>query len=159
MDRYSTKLLAAFFVTSFSLLAIWLFVPAAVAQTGDAVTENTEVEVKKPLLDSPNVEMALASTWDRQAYVLPHLSGSDCNNNGQHDACDVSSGSSLDENANGIPDECEQPADMDGDGVIGVIDLLLLLGDWGPCIGCPADFDFDDKVGVEDLLFLLANWG
>ncbi len=52
--------------------------------------------------------------------------------------------------------------DLDGDGVVGVKDLLILLGDWGPCPpkeDCPADLDGDGSVGVKDLLILLGNWG
>ncbi len=30
---------------------------------------------------------------------------------------------------------------------------------WGPCKGCPADFDGDGNVGVTDLLILLGTWG
>ena len=56
--------------------------------------------------------------------------------------------------------ECE--ADFDGDNVVGVKDLLFLLGAWGPCTpkeDCPADFDDSGDVGVKDLLFLLGVWG
>ncbi len=52
--------------------------------------------------------------------------------------------------------------DLDGDGSVGVKDLLILLGDWGPCddcTDCPADLDGDCTVGVKDLLILLGNWG
>ncbi len=53
--------------------------------------------------------------------------------------------------------------DIDGDGVVGVADLLILLGSWGPCPDlpetCPADLDLDGNVGVADLLILLGNWG
>ena len=52
--------------------------------------------------------------------------------------------------------------DIDGDGVVGVKDLLILLGNWGPCPDCkdcPADLDGDCTVGVKDLLILLGNWG
>ncbi len=55
---------------------------------------------------------------------------------------------------------CE--ADFDGDNVVGVKDLLFLLGVWGPCPpkeDCPADFDDSGDVGVKDLLFLLGAWG
>lgn len=51
--------------------------------------------------------------------------------------------------------------DVDGDGVVGVMDMLALLAAWGDCppaAGCPADVDGDDAVGVTDLLMLLANW-
>ena len=54
--------------------------------------------------------------------------------------------------------------DLDGDDSVGVADLLILLGGWGPCPEpcaptCPADLDGDCAVGVIDLLVLLANWG
>ncbi len=52
--------------------------------------------------------------------------------------------------------------DLDGDGHVGVKDLLILLGNWGPCPpkgDCPADLDGDGSVGVKDLLILLGNWG
>ena len=52
--------------------------------------------------------------------------------------------------------------DLDASGDIGVKDLLILLGEWGPCPkkgDCPADFDNSGDVGVKDLLTLLGNWG
>ncbi|MCH8260231.1 MAG: hypothetical protein IIC46_08485, partial [Planctomycetes bacterium] len=71
------------------------------------------------------------------------------------DTCD-------DTNGNGIPDECECPGDLDNSGDVGVKDLLVLLGAWGPCPkkgNCPADFDDSGDVGVKDLLILLGAWG
>lgn len=55
------------------------------------------------------------------------------------------------------------PGDVDGDGLVGFSDLLLLLGAWGPCPGqphdpCPADFDDDGNVNFSDLLVVLGNW-
>jgi alpha-tubulin suppressor-like RCC1 family protein len=38
----------------------------------------------------------------------------DCNGNGSLDACDIASGSSVDSNDNGIPDECEPDCDASG---------------------------------------------
>ena len=53
--------------------------------------------------------------------------------------------------------------DIDADGVVGVVDLLALLGGWGPCDAppalCLADLDNDGEIGVTDLLLVLANWG
>ena len=95
-----------------------------------------------------------------KAYVFGGLS--DCNDNGTLDICDIADGTSQDTNANGIPDECECPWDLDGSGDVGVKDLLFLLGTWGPCPkkgDCPADFDGSGDVGVKDLLILLGNWG
>ena len=54
------------------------------------------------------------------------------------------------------------PGDLDGDGLVGILDLLLMLGAWGPCpdppASCPADVDRDGTVGVLDLLIVLAGW-
>ncbi len=61
--------------------------------------------------------------------------------------------------------ECgEAPVgDLDGDALVGVNDLLILLGVWGPCPGacppsCAADLNADCNVDVMDLLIVLANW-
>ena len=97
------------------------------------------------------------------AYIYGGLG--DCNENGELDLCDIADGFSPDDNNNGIPDECEIPDcpwDLDDDAVVGVPDLLSLLGSWGPCPpkgDCPADFDNTGDVGVKDLLILLGNWG
>ena len=52
--------------------------------------------------------------------------------------------------------------DIDGDGTVGILDMLILLGDWGPCPqagACVSDLDTDGAVGIGDLLTLLGNWG
>ncbi|TVQ51724.1 MAG: hypothetical protein EA377_11825 [Phycisphaerales bacterium] len=52
--------------------------------------------------------------------------------------------------------------DLNGDGVVNVFDLLLLLEQWGVCAdpeNCPADLDGSGTVNVFDLLILLENWG
>ena len=53
--------------------------------------------------------------------------------------------------------------DLDGDGIVGISDFLMLLGDWGACAApcpptCAADLDHDCNVGITDFLTLLANW-
>ncbi len=54
------------------------------------------------------------------------------------------------------------PGDVDGDGVVGITDLLVVLGAWGPCPAppapCPADLNDDGFVNVVDLLLVLGNW-
>lgn len=52
--------------------------------------------------------------------------------------------------------------DLDGDGVVDVSDLLILLANWGPCPRsgeCLGDLTGDGIVDVSDLLLLLGNWG
>ncbi len=52
-----------------------------------------------------------------------------------------------------------KPGDVNGDGVVDVLDLLEVLGAWGDCVGCPADLDGNGVVDVLDLLIVLGNWG
>lgn len=54
----------------------------------------------------------------------------------------------------------EAVADLDGDGVVDVFDLMELLSAWGACgTACPADVDGNNVVDVFDLMQLLAAWG
>ncbi len=55
-----------------------------------------------------------------------------------------------------IVNDC--PADVDLSGVVDSIDLLLLLGDWGPGGGW-TDLDRDGTVTLLDMLELLGSWG
>jgi hypothetical protein len=51
-------------------------------------------------------------------------------------------------------------ADLTGDGTVGMDDLEMLLAAWGPAVEeCQlADLDLDGKVSTIDLLILLGNW-
>ncbi|MCP3902300.1 MAG: hypothetical protein GY715_01580 [Planctomycetes bacterium] len=54
------------------------------------------------------------------------------------------------------------PYDLDGDGLVGFSDLLIVIGSWGPCGDCErctADLDGNCTVGFSDVLALIANWG
>ena len=48
--------------------------------------------------------------------------------------------------------------DVNGDGVINVVDLSLLLAEWGKS-NANADFNHDGTINVVDLSMLLAQWG
>ncbi len=52
---------------------------------------------------------------------LCQIGGNDCNDNGIPDPCDLASGTSEDEDGNGIPDECE---DCNGNGILDGFDVL-----------------------------------
>ena len=58
---------------------------------------------------------------------------------------------------------CQIPGDLNGNGAVGVADLVMLIGEWGSCPAqpdaCPGDVDLDDTVGITDLVILLGNWG
>ncbi len=67
------------------------------------------------------------------------------------------SGSAYLFDATGTPETCQW--DLNGDGSVGILDLLALLAVWGSDPGGPPDFEGDGNVGILDLLTLLANWG
>ncbi|MHC4100722.1 MAG: dockerin type I domain-containing protein [Planctomycetota bacterium] len=50
------------------------------------------------------------------------------------------------------------PGDVNGDGSVGVIDLLAVIGAWGAA-GGPADVDADGVVGITDALDVIDRWG
>ena len=59
----------------------------------------------------------------------------DCNRNSVPDSCDITSGTSLDENQDGRPDECKSgpgglqfPGDGNQDGTVDLSDAIWLLG-------------------------------
>jgi hypothetical protein len=54
---------------------------------------------------------------------------------------------------------CGCPEDVNGDGVISVPDILVLLAEFGCVSGCSADINGDDATNVQDLLLLLAVFG
>lgn len=59
-----------------------------------------------------------------------------------------------------VPDDTAGCAeDVDGDGQVGINDLLELIATWGPCSGCDADIDGSGTVDVNDVLMLLSAWG
>ncbi len=83
----------------------------------------------------------------------------DCNANGVLDLQDILDGASDDLDGDGVPDECQCPADVNADGVVSMKDLLGLLSAWGPNPGHPADLDGNGSVGISDLIALLGAWG
>ncbi|MDP7005317.1 MAG: hypothetical protein QF718_03805 [Phycisphaerales bacterium] len=51
------------------------------------------------------------------------------------------------------------PGDLDGDGVVGILDILIVIADWGPCPdGCTGDVNEDGVSDILDLLVIIANW-
>ena len=51
------------------------------------------------------------------------------------------------------------PADINGDGIVGVDDLVEVITNWGPCPPpCPADVTSDGVVDVNDIVALFEAW-
>jgi CxxC motif-containing protein (DUF1111 family) len=85
----------------------------------------------------------------------------DCDEDGTLDLLELLEGTQQDVNENGVPDDCEAACtgDIDDDGFVSVIDLLVVIADWGPCSGCAGDVNDDTMVDVNDLLLVIAAWG
>ena len=75
------------------------------------------------------------------------------------DMDDIFGGASLDVNGNGIPDECECLANLDGDNDVDVTDLLILITNFGSTGSLIGDLDGDQDVDITDLIALIAAWG
>ena len=51
------------------------------------------------------------------------------------------------------------PGDVDGDGIVNIEDILLILADFGSCTGpCPGDLDDDGDVDIDDLLITIGGF-
>jgi hypothetical protein len=48
--------------------------------------------------------------------------------------------------------------DVNGDGVVNVSDILMLIVAWGPCDGCIEDLNGDGTVNVTDIIMLISYW-
>ncbi|MDZ4754092.1 MAG: hypothetical protein SGJ11_06305 [Phycisphaerae bacterium] len=81
----------------------------------------------------------------------------DCDADGVADWQEIVDGSQTDADEDGVPDECgTDPADLNDDGLIGALDLAILLGQWGG--PGSADLDGSGHVGPSDLAIVLGSW-
>jgi len=88
----------------------------------------------------------------------------DCNGNQTRDACDIESGTSLDCDADGVPDECQAPPpcanDLNGNCSVDFADILQIIGAWGPCgVPCPEDLNGNGNVDFADILLVVGAFG
>ena len=74
------------------------------------------------------------------------------------DACNYNEGAIVDDQSCEY-ESCFCPEDINGDGVISVADILLLLGEFGCIEGCSVDLNDDGSTNVQDILLLLAAFG
>lgn len=103
-----------------------------------------------------------ASTIDAgsiQSACLRLTTAPDCNLNGRADAVDIAQGGSEDANGDGVPDECQCVADLNGSGTVDGADLAVVLAQWGAGGQSIADLNHDGTVNGADLGVLVASWG
>lgn len=108
--------------------------------------------------DNLGANLAYAATFngEQDVYFL-RIGPWDCNGNGIDDAVDIAGGTSLDCNANEVPDECEYRADLASDGLTTLTDHAAFASTMtGPgqaaISGCDAllDIDHDGDIDLAD---------
>ena len=143
----------------------------------DERVANESAPFDHPELPLPNGETIPAvGAAGRAAECLPplapfeeRLAGSllegDCDGDGRLDACMILNDPSLDADANGVLDACEEGGgtpsdcggDLDGNGRVDGTDLAMILAFWGS--GSPlADCDGSGQVDGTDLAIVLGRW-
>jgi choice-of-anchor B domain-containing protein len=79
------------------------------------------------------------------------------------DACDENAGSVIEAAIDGVAIsaiECDPTctADVTGDGLVGIADLLFVIAEWGES-NSDADADNSGSVDVGDILIIMDGWG
>ncbi len=115
--------------------------------------------------DNLGASLAYAATFNGEQDIwFKRIGPFDCNGNGVDDAADIGLGDSQDFNGDGIPDDCQCLADVNGDLAVDLTDLSAQLAAFGSASG---DANFDDRadmnrdgvIGLVDLTILLAGFG
>jgi hypothetical protein len=123
---------------------------------GDGVFDADQANIW--LVDEPGRPLGTWNDWHTggpDGYILEW--SADCNNDGIVDYGQILTGQLADSDANGVPDICERPTDINRDGVVNGGDLALLLDNWGGT--GTGDVDGDGTVGGGDLTLVLNDWG
>ena len=69
-------------------------------------------------------------------------------------------GTIIDLGGNVIQPQCACAADFDGNGMVDITGLLVVVSGWGACEpGCVGDTNGDDLIDADDLLMVISSWG
>ncbi|MHC4219008.1 MAG: right-handed parallel beta-helix repeat-containing protein [Planctomycetota bacterium] len=134
--------------------------PLFVDPDGDDDVAGTEDDDLRLLPGSPCVDAG--HNWPAARLAGPDLDGNPRFADGPADDTGCGIPVVVDMGAYELPGPpfAVQYGDIDGDGVVGITDFLMLLGNWGPCTDpcCLADLDLDGEIGITDFLLVLAGW-
>jgi hypothetical protein len=51
------------------------------------------------------------------------------------------------------------PGDVNGDGIVNYLDIVMVIEHWGDPVSCPTcDVDRDGEVGYSDISFIVEHW-
>lgn len=69
-------------------------------------------------------------------------------------------GGYADLGGNSVQTACACASDVDGNGVVDISDLLVVVSEWGICeMGCAGDTNGDGRIDADDLLMVISLWG
>ena len=102
------------------------------------------------------VEFLRGWVMDRLAWLDANIEGNCLPGCTDVTACNYDSSAIYND---GSCEPCTCPGDVDGDGAIGVADILGVLAEFGCAANCTVDLDEDGQVGVSDILQVLAQFG
>lgn len=97
--------------------------------------------------------------------LVPQAPFEDCDGDREPDRWEIVYGGSMDENGDGLADECwPTEGDLDFDHDVDIQDLSMILAYYTARIGEPgyhrvADLDDDEQIALSDLTRLLSNFG
>ncbi|MEO1008718.1 MAG: PQQ-dependent sugar dehydrogenase [Planctomycetota bacterium] len=96
-------------------------------------------------------ELYVVSLGGEIVKIMPTEAITDCDGDLTDDACEIAAGAEADVNGDGIPDDCQCLADIDGDGELTIFDFLEFqnLFDAGDLA---ADINGDGELTVFDFL-------
>jgi hypothetical protein len=156
--------LATLLLGAGAALAVTLASPALAdskATAGKAVHANP---IEDPVISAPkrgDVVVGLDTSPIASTSILPPdpcAAGPeeyDCNGNGINDLCDIADGW-ADANEDGILDSCQfASGDLNLDGAVDAIDLVMILSGWGTE---GRDTNDDGFIDALDLAAILSNW-
>ena len=82
----------------------------------------------------------------------------DCDQSGVPDVCEIADGTLQDTDGDGLPDICRCIGDVLQDDVVDVADLMYVINNLGEA-GGTADTDWNGVVDVIDVLLVIHHWG
>jgi len=124
-----------------------------------ASTETTNFCVSAGTNDTPGCMDSTACNYNPNATIDDgSCESSSCAGCTVSVACNYDSTATIDDGSCEFT-SCACTGDINGDGVITVADVLLVLSEFGCLSGCTADVDGDTYVNVADILLLLAAFG
>lgn len=142
---------------------------------GETLIANQSIQLKWLADDDEGIEQVnieyssdSGSTWEMVAQQVPHTGSYNWTVPNQNTQFGLIRITAIDGDSIAVTDYGDDffqiaggpiLGDVTGDGLINITDILVLMANWGPCVGnCLTDLNEDGQTGISDLLIIIANW-